>query len=157
MRKFGDMPPTAPLAIASVTAVLRDLLANALIKYTAATRLGDVGVSVLPPDRITVGSDEASQLNLFLYKVTPHTSLQDIRNRGVRPVSKNAQTRSLTFNLHYLVTAYGGQDFHEEILLGCAAHLFGSTPALTREIIQKALEPASTKNGKTISSPLERR
>ncbi len=50
---------SAPLAIASVTAVLRELLGNALIKNSSLTRLGDVNVSVLPPDRITVGSDEA--------------------------------------------------------------------------------------------------
>jgi uncharacterized protein DUF4255 len=143
---------SAPLAIASVTAVLKDLLGNALVKYAAATRLGDVSVSVLPPDRITVGTDESSQLNLFLYRVTPHTALQDpVKGRGVL-TAKKAHVPSLTLNLHYLLTAYGSQDFHEEILLGCAAHLFSSTPVLTRDLIRKALQPASAKNAKTTSS-----
>jgi hypothetical protein len=122
-----------------------------LIQYSAVTRLGDVSVSVLPPDRITVGSDESSQLNLFLYKVTPHTVL---RNRLTKrpPAQKKAATTTLALDLHYLLTAYGAQDFHEEILLGCAAHLFGSTPVLTRDLIRKALEPSGN-GAKGVVSP----
>jgi hypothetical protein len=63
----------APLAIASITAVLRDLLANGLIRYASVMRLGDVNVSVLPPDRITVGSEEPNQINVFMYGVAPHS------------------------------------------------------------------------------------
>jgi hypothetical protein len=132
---------TAPLAIASVTAVLKDLLGNGLVQYSGITRLGDVSVSVLPPDRITVGADESSQLNLFLYRVTPHTTLR-----------QNSKSR-LTLDLHYLLTAYGSQDFHEEILLGAAVHLLNRTPVLTPEIIRKALEPGKSKNGKNMISP----
>jgi len=137
----------APLAIASVTAVLRDLLGNALIRYSPVTRLGDVSVSVLPPDRITVGADESSQLNLFLYRVTPHTILRDSSTKSPSTPQRTQAATTLTLDLHYLLTAYGAQDFHEEILLGCAAHLFASTPVLTREFIRKALE-ASGRGGK---------
>ena len=144
---------TAPLAIASVTAVLKDLLGNGLIKYSGVTRLGDVTVSVLPPDRITVGADESSQLNLFMYRVTPHTTWRDVpKERGGARNSKNGSR--LTLDLHYLLTAYGAQDFHEEILLGAAVHLLNQTPVLTPDIIRKALVPGTSKNGKNLVSPV---
>jgi hypothetical protein len=142
---------TAPLAIASVTAILKDLLGNALIRYSAVTRLGDVSVSVLPPDRVTVGADESSQLNLFLYKVTPHTILRDSATKRPPTPDKKPAAATLTLDLHYILTAYGAQDFHEELLLGCAAHLFGSTPTLTRELIRKALEPSGNGGNAAVS------
>ena len=140
---------SAPLAIASITAVLKDVLVNGLVRYSKVTRLGDVSVSVSPPDRITLGADESSQLNVFLYRVTPHTRLVQ-KNRGLR--TSNGHNGGLVLDLHYLLTAYGAQDFHEEILLGCAVHLLNSVSVLTRDAIRKSLEPAAT-NGKSLASP----
>ncbi len=62
---------SSALAIASVTAVLKSLLDNRLVEQGAPASVGDVSVTALPPDRITTGADERSQLNLFLYRVTP--------------------------------------------------------------------------------------
>ena len=62
---LDETGPIASFAIAATTAVLRDVLANGLIRYSGVTRLGDVNVSVLPPDRVTVGADEPNQVNLF--------------------------------------------------------------------------------------------
>jgi hypothetical protein len=140
----------APLAIASITAVLRDLLANGLIRYASVMRLGDVNVSVLPPDRITVGSEEPNQINVFMYGVAPHSSLR--RNAPPRQGGATALA-PLALDLHYLVTAYGAQDYHSEILLGCVVHLLGSTPVLTREIMRDALQTSSTKHQKSSMSP----
>jgi hypothetical protein len=141
---------SAPLAIASITAVLKDLLGNGLVRYSKLTRLGDVSVSVLPPDRITLGADESSQLNVFLYRVTPHSKLGQ-KSKSLDRL--NSRNDGLVLDLHYLLTAYGAQDFHEEILLGCAVHLLNSASVLTRDAIRKALEPASGKNGKNLVSP----
>jgi hypothetical protein len=146
---MGQTVGTAPLAIASVTAVLRDLLANGLIRYSSVTRLGDVNVSVLPPDRITVGSEEPNQLNVFMYALEPHAAL---RRATPKTDGENSGQR-LTLDLHYLVTAYGAQDYHSEILLGCAVHLLGSTPVLTRDIIRDALRTSSQKGQKASLSP----
>lgn len=127
----------APLAFASITAVLRDVLANGLIRYSSVTRLEDVHVTVLPPDRITVGTDEPNQINLFMYRVAPHSKL-----RSVPPSAAGARARRppLPMDLHYLVTAYGAHDFHSEVLLGCAVHLLNSTPVLTTEMMRDALQ-----------------
>jgi len=129
------------LAIASVTAVLRDLLINGIIDHDLTPSVGDVKVTALPPDRITTGDQEQSQLNLFLYQVTPNLGW---RNVGLP--SRNRQGQSiagppLALDLHYLLTAYGARDFHAEILLGYAMQLFHETPVLAREAIRTALGP----------------
>ncbi|NJL42069.1 MAG: DUF4255 domain-containing protein [Leptolyngbyaceae cyanobacterium SM1_4_3] len=58
------------LAIAAVTAMLKDILENRLANHAVAISIGDLLVTALPPDRISVGSDERPQLNVFLYQVS---------------------------------------------------------------------------------------
>ncbi|MDB6144188.1 MAG: hypothetical protein JWP80_3232, partial [Pseudomonas sp.] len=64
------------LAIAGVTAVLRDRLNDGLVNHNVAGLLGSsVTVSVRAPDRvIPADGAETSQLNLFLYQVMPNAS-----------------------------------------------------------------------------------
>ncbi|MCS6825310.1 MAG: DUF4255 domain-containing protein, partial [Caldilinea sp.] len=129
------------LAIGAVTAVLRDLLNNGLIDQDVTGQLGgNVTVSALPPDRIEIqNGNEPSQLNIFLHQVTP--------NRGWRNVglpSRDAGGDRLTnpplaLDLHYLITAYGEQEFHHEILLGYAMQTLHETPVLSRDAIRRAL------------------
>jgi hypothetical protein len=133
------------LAIAGVTAVLRDLLNDGLINHNVSGVLGStVTVSVLPPDRVVpANGTEASQLNLFLHQVTPNLGW-----RNERLPSRDASGRQrlsnppLALDLHYLLSAYTGGDLHAEILLGYAMQLLHETPVLTRSAIQTALNPS---------------
>jgi hypothetical protein len=133
------------LAIAGVTAVLRDLLNDGLIKHDLSAVLGStVTVSVLPPDRVVAaGGAEASQLNLFLHQVTPNSGW---RNEGLPSLDGSGRQRltnpPLALDLHYLLSAYSGGDLHAEILLGYAMQWLHETPVLTRTAIQTALNPA---------------
>jgi hypothetical protein len=121
------------LAIASITSALKSLLENRLVEIGAPASVGDVTVTALPPDRITTGADERSQLNLFLYRVSPNT-------RWRRSPEKSAQATSpLALDLHYLLTAYGEQDLHAEILLGYGMQLLHEVSVLSREQIEAAL------------------
>ncbi len=63
------------LAIASITASLKSLLGNGLVASSEVSSVGDVSVTALPPDRITTGADEHNQVNLFMYRVAPHSRL----------------------------------------------------------------------------------
>lgn len=126
------------LAIAAVSAVLKSLLDNRLIEQGVAGSVGDVTVSALPPDRISVGAEERSQLNLFLYRITPNTALRQ-PPAGEPPSGGPA----LALDLHYLLSAYGEQDLQAEILLGYAIQLFHQTPVLTPERIRSALAAAN--------------
>lgn len=126
------------LAIASMTYVLKSLLDNRLVQSGVTASVGEVTVTALPPDRITTGADERSQINLFLYRVTPHTAWRGARI-GIGELPHDTTGPSLAFDLHYLITAYGERDFQAEILLGCAMQLLMETPVLTREMIRNAV------------------
>jgi hypothetical protein len=133
------------LAIAGVSAVLRDLLNDGLIQHNAVGVLGSsVTVSVGPPDRVVpADGSEASQLNLFLYQVTPNAAW---RNEGLPARDNTGRQRlanaPLALDLHYLVSAYSGADLHGEILLGYAMQLLHETPVLSRQAIRRALTPS---------------
>lgn len=133
------------LAIAGVTAVLRDLLNDGLVNHNVSGTLGSsVTVSVLAPDRVVPPSaSEASQVNLFLYLVTPNPGW-----RNERQPSRDASGRlrltnpPLALDLHYLLSVYSGGDLHAEILLGYAMQLLHEMPVLTRDAIRTALSPS---------------
>jgi len=133
------------LAIGGVTAVLRDRLNDGLVNHNVAGLLGStVTVSVLPPDRVVpADGPESSQLNLFLYQVTPN---QGRRNEGLPSHDANGRHRltnpPLALDLHYLISAYSGGDLHAEILLGYATQLMHEFPVLSREMIRTALNPS---------------
>ncbi len=133
------------LAIAGVTAVLRDLLNDGLVNHNVSGVLGSsVTVTVLAPDRVVPPSaSEASQVNLFLYLVTPNPGW-----RNDRLPSRDASGRlrltnaPLALDLHYLLSVYSGGDLHAEILLGYAMQLLHEMPVLTRDAIHTALNPS---------------
>jgi hypothetical protein len=135
------------LAIAAVTAVLRDLLNNGVIAHDLSANVGVVNVTTRPPDMINTGQNEAAQLNLYLYQVTPN---QGWRNVG-QPARDTAGARltnpPLALDLHYLLMAYGGDDFVAEILLGYAMQALHETPVLNRDAIRAALAPQSPVTG----------
>ncbi|MDB5970545.1 MAG: hypothetical protein JWQ90_2995 [Hydrocarboniphaga sp.] len=136
---------SSALAIAGVTAVLRDKLNDGVVNGNVSGILGTtVTVSALPPDQVVSASgSETSQLNLFLHKVTLNTGWC---NEGLPSRDTAGQTRlsnpPLALNLHYLLSAYSGGDLHGDILLGYAMQLMHETPVLTRTAIRTALVPS---------------
>ncbi len=144
------------LAIAAVTAVLKDLLNDGVVNHQLAGVVGEVTVSALPPDRVLVnGQPETSRINLFLYQVTPNqgwrnASLPSRDGDGLRVANP-----PLGLDLHYLVTTYGASEFHSEILLGYALQLLHETPILTRDAIRRTLAPASPVTGSILPPPLD--
>lgn len=144
------------LAIASVTAVLKDLLNNGLIDADLSATVGNVLVTALPPDRIEVEPPNAqSQLNLFLYQVTPNPAW---RNVGLPSRNSNGDRISnppLALDLHYLLTAYGASELHAEILLGYGMQLLHETPVLARDAIRTSLSAPSIMNGGALPPELQ--
>jgi hypothetical protein len=131
-----------PFAIAAVTAVLRDLLNNGMADHDLSA-LGNVTVTNLPPDRIPVTSaEEKSQLNIFLFQVSPNPGWRNagLPSRGA--AGERLTNPPLALDLHYLVTAYGKEEFHTEALLGYAMQVLHENPVLTRAMINQTLRPA---------------
>jgi hypothetical protein len=131
------------LALAGVTAVLRDLLDSGIIENKVTDAMGaGVTVSALPPDSIKLDDATAKpRLNLFLHQVTPNAGW---RNAGY-PTHDAAGRRigavPLALDLHYLLTAYGQSELQAEVLLGYAMQLLHETPVLAREAIRLSLNP----------------
>ena len=141
------------LVLAAVTAVLKNLLENGLVDWGVMTNIGgDTTISALPPDRIATGEDEKAQINLFLYQISPKGLYSQSR---YAPHTDGIEPRRLgslpSLDLYYLLTAYGAQDFHTEILLGYAMEMFQETGLLLKEHIQKILSTvASTEGGRVV-------
>lgn len=130
------------LAIAAVTAALKDLIGNGLLGLDLSS-IGSVTVSALPPDRIATGMTEPNQLNLFLYQVSPNIGW---RNQAL-PSRDGGGTRisnpPLALDLHYMLTAYGAEDLSAEALLGFAMQFLHETPMLSRAQLRTVLGPPS--------------
>lgn len=139
---------TTAIGLGAVTAVLRDLLTNGVIDHDLVSSVGDVTVTALPPDRITdTGPSPTSQLNVFLYAVTPNIGWRNAELPARTPAGNRSSADPLALDLHYLLTAYGARDFHAEILLGYAMQLLHENPILTRDSIRQALALPSPVTG----------
>lgn len=136
------------LAIAGVSAVLRDLLINGLIDQDLVPALGDVTVTAIAPDRVRPADESgASQLNLFLYQATPNSGWSNVGNPAFDARGTAVCNPPLALDLHYLLTAFGSENFHSEILLGYGMQLMHEHPMLTRDAIRTALAPPSQAPG----------
>jgi hypothetical protein len=137
------------LAIAGVTAALKDLLNDGLLNHDLSS-LGSFSITAQAPDRVNTGSNEANALNIFLYKVTPNTGWRnaDLPSRDGR--GQRIANPPLALDLHYLVSAYGSQDMNAEILLGYAMQLLHETPMLTRQQLRTVLGTPSPVDGVTV-------
>ncbi len=141
------------LAIAAVTAVIKDLLDNAVIGQSVNSAVGgSVAVTSLPPSRITVGKDESPQLNLFLYHVAQNPGWRNLGLPSTGSRGERLTNPPLALDLFYILTAYGKESFEAEILLGYAMQLLHENPVLGREAIRRALV-----NTQSFPSPVESR
>lgn len=126
------------LAIAAVTATLKDLISDSLLGLDLSS-IGSISVTATPPDRITTGQTEPNQLNLFLYQVTPNSGWRN-HNLPTRDGSgQRLRSAPLALDLHYLLTAYGAQDLAAEALLGLAMLALHDTPGLDRARLRSVL------------------
>lgn len=139
------------LAIAAITAVFKNLIEDGLVQNAALSSMGNVLVTTLPPDQISIGVDGQPQLNLFLYQVSQNRNA-DMGGRDRYPSAHHqASTEEgavlpLAINLHYVLTAYGNKDFQTEILLGYVMQLIHQTPVLSNAKIRAALNHVATIN-----------
>jgi hypothetical protein len=141
------------LGIAAVTAVLKDILNNRAIDAS----VGTVTVTTKPPDKIKTDAHEETQLNLFLYQVTPN---QGWRSVGQPSTGSDGASRlsnpPLALDLHYLLSAYSDEEFKAEVLLGYAMQALHETPVLTREMVRNhfTVDPTGL-TGAGLPSPLD--
>jgi hypothetical protein len=130
------------LAIAGVTAVLQYYLGNVYSGLSAIFG-GTPTVSAKAPDMVQTeitANQSLNQINLFMHQVTHNPGW---RNQDLPSMSSDGKSRlknpPLALDLHYLLTAYGSQDWQAEGLLGYAVLLLHQSPVLTRQDIRTAM------------------
>ena len=147
------------LAIAGVSAVLEYYLSNA---YTGLNTIfgSNVTVSAKAPDlvqtEIGTGATLQNQLNLFLHQVTHNATWRNVDYPRVAGDGKTQiKNPPLALDLHYLLTAYGSNDWQAEALLGYALLLLHENPVMTRQDIRNAFTALpSVDSGNLLSTPL---
>jgi Pvc16 N-terminal domain len=132
------------LAVAGVTAVIKDLLDSGMIEHQVTDAMGQgVTVSAVAPDTIPLTGPEATpRLNLFLHKVTPNGGWRNVGLPSHDSAGNRVGNPPLALDLHYVITAYGTADLQAEVLLGYAMQLLHETPVFTRQAIRTALNPS---------------
>lgn len=135
---------SSALAIAGVTQILRDLLNEGVIDGDVSAVIGaSVAVRALPPDRLqTVASPDGPLINLFLHQVTRNPGWANAGLPARAPDGRRVSSPPLALDLHYLLSAYGFDELHGEILLGYALQILDEHPVLGRGAIRTALAPA---------------
>lgn len=148
---------SSALAIAGVTAVLKDLLSSGILDQHLTDVVGDgVIISALAPDAVQLGSDVAPRLNLFLHQVTHNAAWRNVGQPSRDGAGERTSNPPLALDLHYLLTAYASGELQAEVLLGHAMLLLHETPVLSRGAIRKALNPLpSPVNGSLLPSIYE--
>lgn len=118
------------LAIATVTSALQNMLqrgATADLPQPLITEfsLGNTRVTAAPLDKARTPPNNVNQLNVCLFQVGPNAALRNLDTGGPRP--------PVALELHYLVTAYGGNDDDRaaHILLGQAIRTLNDRSLLT--------------------------
>lgn len=143
---------SSALAIAAVTAALKDLLNDGLMDHDLST-LGSFAITAQPPDRVTTGATENNQLNLFLYQVTANSGWRNTGLPSHDAKGTRVATPPLALDLHYLLSAYGAQDLNAEVLLGYAMQVLHDTPVLTRQQLRTALGSPAPVDGALLPGP----
>ncbi len=128
-------------AIGAVSAVLKNLLDNAVVNEPLASSVGTVQVSAIAPDQVKVDAGHPSRLNIFLYHVEPNAAWRNTALPSRDGDGNRLTNPPLALDLYYLLSAYGSDDFQAEMLLGYAAQLLHEVPVLTREAIRHTFEP----------------
>lgn len=135
------------LVPAAVTAVLKSILENGLIDHGLTGHLGsDILVSAQPFDRVETGENEHARINIFLYQINPKGITGYRRPGSERSVDSGIRYIS-EVELFYVVTAYGAQDLHSEMLLGCAIQSLHDSATVGPELIQSILTAQSSPRG----------
>lgn len=134
---------SSALAIAGITQILRDLLNDGLVDHDVAAAVGtNVTVHARPPDRALTEAGDTPALNVFFYHVEADQAWSNLCLPTRNGAGERLQNTPLALDLFYMISAYGAEDLHADILLGHAMQILHEHPGISRAEIQTALSPA---------------
>lgn len=136
---------STPLAIATITAALRNLIQPVLEDEDASAK-----VTTVPPDKANEAqgeTDGGNRINLFLYQTEINETFRnmDLPDQ-VKPGERGYSP--LALNLYYLITAYNKKhdDIEAHKLLGIAMGTLHDYPFLSPNLLKNALPEANVHN-----------
>jgi hypothetical protein len=138
------------LAIATVTATLRDLVFSSV-----NADVPGADVTMVRPDGTGSGVPTTG-VNIFLYQVTPSAAAanEDLPTRSQDGTLVRRPRVGL--DLHYLLTFYGTEtQLIPQRLLGSAARVIHAKPVLTRPQVDNAISARAFLAGSNLSSDIE--
>lgn len=124
-------------AVAAATMTLQAILTNGVV---ADPNLSDATFTVLPPDKAR-GSNNANQLNLFLYQILPDAAWRNM-NVPTQVAQGETAVPPLALSLYFLLTAFGKDNDatvpFSQYLLGTAMSILHDHALLGSQEIQLA-------------------
>ena len=133
------------LAVATVTAVLRDILQEA-----AGAAVPGATVTTRRPEAVNDGGQNKPVVNIFLYRVTPNAAWRntDIEIRYPDPQAPEDRAREriekrpqVPLNLNYLFSFYGNElELEPQRLLGSVVGALHAQPRLSPEAVRGTVE-----------------
>lgn len=129
------------LAIAAATRVLASLIDDNVHAAGLSGILGTANTTASPPDKVKTDAQEGPQLNLFLYQVSFNQGWREVGLPSRDTGGNGVDRPPLGLDLHYMLTAYGAEDYTPEILLGLGIQALHETPFLYRQKIRDVFAP----------------
>ena len=121
------------LAIATVTAVLQQILQDGVDKDIPGTQ-----VTTVRPDKKQGVELDKPGINIYLYQVTPNPAWRNADLRTRRPKGDLSKQRQAGLDLHYLFSFYGNEkELIPQRLLGSAVRTLVDRPILGPEILER--------------------
>ena len=141
------------LAIATVTAVLRELLLKPV--HDAVTG-SDVGFSRPDGTGTASGDQNAPLVNIYLYQVTPNAAYRNADLPTRRSDGTVVQKPQVALDLHYLFTFHGNDSkFEPQLLLGAVVSTLQAKPVISSAEIGTALTAYKPLQDSDLASQVE--
>src|SRR2546421_3339377 len=143
------------LAIATVTATLKDLLQTTAVKDVTDH---EVAVLTVRPDIAkNEAQDAKATINIYLYQVTPNAAWRNADVATRRADGTVLQRPMAALDLHYMISFYGNEnELEPQRLLGSVVRTLQAQPFLTREQIrQTILNNAGFLGGSNLAEQVE--
>ena len=130
---------SSPLAIASVTHALRNLLQEGLNQSEISHLVMEV--TTHKPDKMeSEGANINNGLNLYLYMVTPNQGWRNHAFPSHNARGDRISSPPLALDLHYMLNPYGTGGLGLEMVMGVALQALHEMPVLARQDIRAYLE-----------------
>jgi Pvc16 N-terminal domain len=133
------------LAPAAALNVIAKLIDRNVSNANLSTLFGGPALTLCQsPDQVPIDAEEADHINLFLYSVAMNAGWRNVE-LPMRDAAGNRTGRPpLAIDLHFMMSAYGQDDYHPEMLLGIGMQALHETPFLDRGFISSIFAGASS-------------